>query len=187
MILFNNKGQSDTVFEVLIAVILLGFVLTAGGFAMNSLSNTKCSKEIDLSLLDLKRNIEEGANSPLISTKFTIYTPNCFGTNYKISLQRSDDLRLCTSYCPGSTSNCFLLRYENDKDKASQVRYNCVNISPAIILDNSDNSPPSGEYNLILPKSNNSIDMNNGTYLIKNNTFANESGAPKIYFYKVAR
>jgi hypothetical protein len=184
MILFNNKGQSDTVFEVLIAVILLGFVLTAGGFAMNSLSNTKCSKEIDLSLLDLKRNIEEGANSPLISTKFTIYTPNCFGTNYKISLQRSDDLRLCTSYCPGSTSNCFLLRYENDKDKASQVRYNCVNISPAIILSG-DGEELDG-YNIINP-SQNSIDMNNGTYLIKNNTFANESGAPKIYFYKVAR
>lgn len=185
MILFNNKGQSDTVFEVLIAVILLGFVLTAGGFAMNSLSNTKCSKEIDLSLLDLKRNIEEGANSPLISTKFTIYTPNCFGTNYKIKLIKSDDLRLCTSYCPGSTSSCFLLRYENDKDKASQVRYNCVNISPAINFTASAQEGIDG-YSLVAPALN-SIDMNNGTYLIKNNTFANDYGTPQIYFYKVIR
>lgn len=181
MILFNNKGQSDTVFEVLIAVILLGFVLTAGGFAMNSLSNTKCSKEIDLSLLNLKRSIEDGANSPLISTKFNVRIPNCFGTMYSVKLVKNTDEK-CTSYCPGSTSECYLLIYENPKDKASQVRYNCVNISPAIIIKSGSDGVEG--YDSVSINTPSSVDMNNGSYLIKNNTFANVSSIPEIYFYK---
>ncbi len=184
MILFNNKGQSDTVFEVLISVILLGFVLTAGAFAMTSLSNTKCSKTIDLSLLELKRYIEDGANSPLISTKFSVQTPNCFGTDYNILLMKVSDPRLCSSYCPGSSSNCYLLRYTNNKDKASQTRFNCVNISPSINIGTSSEAP---EGYSIVPTIESDLELKNGMYIIKNNTFGSASGTPKIYFYKVNR
>jgi len=132
----NSKGQADTVFEVLIAVILLGFVLVAGSFAMSSLSNTKCSKSIDISLSSLKQTIEKASSSTLLSTDFLFDMPYCFGNNFTIELQKPANSSLCSSVCPGSFGKCFILRYENEKDKVSPVRNVCVQISPVIALNN---------------------------------------------------
>ena len=133
----NRKGQADVVFEVLIAVILLGFVLFTGTMAMSSLSNTKCSKSIDISLGDLRLTLEKAAASTLLSTEYLFNMPYCFGGDFNVALQKQTNAALCSAYCPGSSGQCYLLKYDNRKDKVNQVRYTCVQIS-SIVEVNTD-------------------------------------------------
>lgn len=177
----NAKGQADTVFEVLIAVILLGFVLFAGTLAMSSLSNTKCSKSIDIAMSDLKQTIEKSASSTLISTEFLFNMPFCFGNELTLTLQNQANAALCSSYCPGSSGKCYLLRYDNKKDKVSQVRYTCVQISPVIRINEQSDSPcepPSSEYVI------SGSDFTNGRYIISSKTLATSNAYPGLCIFK---
>ena len=136
-ILTDYKGQAETVFEVLIAVILLSFVLVVGSYAMSSLSDTKCSKQIDISLAEFSRTIEETASSSLASKFYLFDLPNCFGPSATTTLYEHENPQLCASRCPGSMGRCYLLRYDNEKDPISPTRYQCVNISPLTIMNDS--------------------------------------------------
>lgn len=173
---FNNKGQADTVFEVLIAVILLGFVLTMGIYAMNTLSNNKCSKTIDLKLNELVSNIEISASGTLVSKDFFFRMDNCFGTQYSVQMQKQSG-GMCSSYCLGSTDSCYLLKYENPKDKVSQVRFSCINISPSLQINPTSCGETIGN--------NNNVDFNNGEYNITNSAFSTGSTLPYICIKKV--
>ena len=93
----DKKGQADTVFEVLIAVILLGFVLVAGTLAMSSLSNTKCSKSIDLAMSGIKLTIEKASASTLISTDFLLDVPYCFGSSFIVAFGKMQNNSICSN------------------------------------------------------------------------------------------
>jgi len=134
MFKLNQKGQADTVFEVLIAVILMSFVLLIGSFAMQSLSKTKCTKEINSSINEFSRTISLIATNPLSSKTYLFDMPVCFGPNYQIVLEKKSG-PICQSYCTGTTNQCWLLHYYNPKDKVSPVRYKCVNIAPSTTIN----------------------------------------------------
>lgn len=157
--LFNSKGQAEAVFEVLIAVILLSFVLVIGSISMNTISNNKCSKEIDISLKDFVLNIERVSSSSLASKSYLFGLPNCFGPDADVKIISESDSALCSSYCPGSTGGCYLMQYDNNKDKVNPRRYNCLNISPITVLNDNgicnqgnlalvDSSQGNGAYSL---------------------------------------
>jgi uncharacterized protein (UPF0333 family) len=123
-----RKGQADIVFQVLVAVILMSMVLAAGSYSMQTLSNTKCSKQIDAAMSNLGRELEKTASSSLSSTYFNFEMPTCFGVKYKISVIRETSA-ICKAKCPGVQQDCFLLKYNNDDDEVNKFRYQCVNIS----------------------------------------------------------
>ncbi len=162
-----QKGQADAVFEVLIAAVLLGFVLLIGSYAMSSLSNTKCSKSIDLAMNDLKQVLEKGASSTLVTTQYNLDFPYCFGNQFSLNLLKKESSPLCTNYCPGSGGTCYLLVYNNQKDKSNQVRYSCVQISPVVSINSACQSSLQDGLDLI-PSGPDGTSMQNGKYLIKN-------------------
>jgi len=177
------KGQADTVFEVLIAVILLGFVLVAATFAMSSLSNTKCSKSIDISLQDLSRSLEKASTNILLTTDFVFKLSYCFGSDANVTLERYASSVICTTYCPGSNGTCYLLKYYNQKDKVNPVRYKCVDISPSIEINGSCSDTPEG-YD-VLQGENSSFRFPNGRYKFTSRNFnATTSSSPVLCIYK---
>lgn len=181
----DKKGQSDVVFEVLIAVILLGFVLVAGTLAMSSLSNTKCSKSIDISLSSLKQNIEKASTNTLLSTEFLLDVPYCFGSDVNLEFKKELPT-ICSIYCPGVSGACYMLKYQNSKDKVSPVRFICLQVSPVIVLNAEEqcvNSPT--DFDLWTKKGNNSngIKMENGRYIISSSS-ALSNNDPTLCIYK---
>ncbi len=175
----QERGQADAVFEVLIAAVLLGFVLLVGSYAMSSLSNTKCSKSIDLAMSDLRQVLEKGASSTLVQTQYNLDFPYCFGNQYELNLLKKTSSPQCTNYCPGSGGSCYLLFYKNEKDKSNQVRYSCVQISPVVSINNSCPNPPEADF-LLVQKNIDETPMQNGKYIIKN--VGTES--PNLCIYK---
>jgi len=195
---FSQKGQADTVFEVLIAVILLGFVLVAGAFAMSSLSNTKCSKSIDLALSGLKQTIEKASTTTLISTDFLLDVPYCFGSNFVVAFGKLSDNAICSNYCPGSSGSCYLLKYMNNKDKVNPVRYLCVQISPVMSVNDSQSCNYSNsDYTIAELTSNytigntnislglgNAVLFKNGRYKIGSTNISSNTQSPTLCIYK---
>jgi len=165
MFSFNKRGQAETVFEVLIAVILLSFVMLVGTIAMTSLSNTKCSKEIDIALSDLVSTSEKTASSALSSRFYFFDLPRCFGPDAEVRLEKREEQDICSYYCPGSLGTCYLLKYNNNKDKISQTRYRCMNISPLTIIN-----PPTfcdNIANYVMVTESESATISRGQILIK--------------------
>ena len=175
----NSKGQSDIVFEVLVAVILMSFVLTAGAYAMNSLSTTKCSKQIDASLSDLTRSIETALSSAITQESFLFSIPSCFSNKHKVSILKTEG-DICLHYCPGVTNKCVLLKYEDNKDKVQTIRYKCINISYVTLINPNSCGQKIGEYSLYKDQ-NNEIDR--GKYLFTSNSFK----TPILCIYKRGR
>jgi len=193
----DKKGQADTVFEVLIAVILLGFVLVAGTLAMSSLSNTKCSKSIDLAMSGIKLTIEKASASTLISTDFLLDVPYCFGSSFIVAFGKMQNNSICSNYCPGSSGSCYLLKYINEKDKINPIRYSCVQISPIIVLNQSEGCNFGSEYtvpNTPVYKTNDkdwnvglgdkSLWLKNGRYKIGNTSISSSNQAPTLCISK---
>ena len=179
----NSRGQADTVFEVLITVILLSFVLLVGSYAMTSLSDSKCNKEIDIALSDLSRTLAKVSSSALGSQYYNFNMPNCFRPQIKVSVIKSYDNFICSHYCPGSLGSCFMLKYENDKDKVGPVRYRCINISSLTIINDSSvcTSMENGdEFYEQIGLENNSSDLNAGRYFFSSQSLSK----PVLCIYK---
>ena len=178
MFIKDKKAQADAVFEVLIAVILMSFVFLVGSFSMQSLAKTKCSKEINIALSDLARNISLVATNPLASKQYFFNMPNCFGPNYNVKIIESQG-SLCASYCSGASNKCFLLQYDNNKDKVSPIRYKCINISPMTMLNPLVYCSTLQNGFEIIQKDN-SISLKKGKYLITSNSL----NMPILCIYK---
>jgi hypothetical protein len=121
------------------------FVFVIGGYAMTSLNQTKCSKEIDLSMTQLASSIEKAGALSIGSYSYTFAPSSCFSNNEtKYTLEKEGPV-LCSSYCPGSDI-CYLLKYNNPKDPVSTVRYKCVNVSRYVDFNPGTCMMPPADY-----------------------------------------
>ncbi len=174
MILKNSKGQESIVFEVLIAVILMTFVFIIGGYAMTSLNQTKCSKEVDSTMSQLAVAIEKAGSVSIGSYYYTFSESSCFRDNNTTYILKEETSALCSSYCPGSTQ-CYLLKYNNSSDPVSTVRYKCVNISRYVTFNGgSCTNPPDAGYET-LP----GLTFSSGNYIFESYSLGN----PEICIY----
>lgn len=119
-----NKGQVSAPFEVLVAVILMGFVILAGSFALTNLSQNVCigDKRADLSnFKEALRDVVLG--SDLVIRNFNFQTKACFNERFEsIQLNTYSDPSRCAAYCGGGTT-CMLLEYiYDDTDKSIRMQ-----------------------------------------------------------------
>jgi uncharacterized protein (UPF0333 family) len=127
--LYNKqKAQVSAPFELLVAIIVMGFVILSGTYALNNLSENTClgNKRQDFSeLISALRDVVLG--SDLTYRNITFSTKACFNTNYeKIQLNTYDDAGKCGTYCGGG-NNCLLLEYiyikNPDYDEDGSLNY----------------------------------------------------------------
>jgi uncharacterized protein (UPF0333 family) len=118
-----GKGQVSAPFEILVAVIVMGFVILAGTYALQNLSENTClgdkRKEMG-ELVSAMRDVVLG--SDLTFRNITFQTKACFNSKAEsVQLNTYNEQSKCTAYC-GSGVSCVLLEYiYNDTEKG--VRY----------------------------------------------------------------
>jgi type II secretory pathway pseudopilin PulG len=120
----NKRGQVSAPFEVLVAVVLMGFVIVAGSFALSNLSQNVCigNKRSDLSnFKEALRDVVLG--SDLVIRNINFQTKACFNERHEtIQLNTYSDPSRCTAYCGGGTT-CMLLEYiYEDLDKSIRMQ-----------------------------------------------------------------
>jgi type II secretory pathway pseudopilin PulG len=154
----NLKGQEAAVFELLIAVILMGFVIIVGMSALDSLNKQKAEGELSQNLNELKHAIEiasAGRNQQEIVISF----PNTFPSNKSVlRLINSDKKFECTNICKEQRTHCMFLDFKlydsvvfDYLSPPTYVMYSkriCLDINPFTDFTGSSDDKRSG-FNLI--------------------------------------
>ena len=121
----NQKGQEAAPFELLIAVILMGFVIVIGTFAAMELEKQKGEQEINQKLEDFKEALES------VSKGKGQYSVNLvlprYGTDQTLKMKQLSDPFRCSIYCGGSRAVCTIIEFNATGVKSMNK---CINISP---------------------------------------------------------
>ncbi len=128
----KNKAQESAIFELLVAVVIMGFVIVIGLNAMDTITKEQCKTKTEASLDALKTKIEAVVNSRSPQS-FTFRTSGCVSSkNEVIKLIDMDNPELCASYCETNKPVCSLLVYTDQSPKQRiPTIIKCVNINPA--------------------------------------------------------
>lgn len=119
----NNKGQASAPFEVLVAIILMGFVILAGTWALSNLSENTCLGNKRQKMGELKEGIKEVVlgYTELTYKLINFQVTPCFNQKYEyITLKTYADTTRCNAYCGGG-STCTLLEYVYDDGKTRRL------------------------------------------------------------------
>jgi hypothetical protein len=131
----SSKAQASAPFEVLVAVILMGFVIMAGTWALINLNQSVCVGNKRQSMSEMKGIIEDiimGSDLAVKNVKFDIQP--CFNEKFEaITLKTYTNETLCTSYC-NAGETCTLMEYVYDDDKTTKrpIAPMCLNLPTAI-------------------------------------------------------
>ena len=127
LISLNKRGQESAPFELLVAVIIMGFVIFVGMNAMEMMRVEQCHGKIDQKLEEFKTRLQITVNSKSPqSINFTL--PTCFSSKTEeITIDTMDDAKACASYCQSVKQSCNLLFYSNAEFSIRK----CLDISPS--------------------------------------------------------
>jgi hypothetical protein len=178
----NSKGQESAPFELLIAVIIMGFVIFAGMQAMRQLWLQKCFGTTDAKLEELKTLVETSVSQKSPRT-INFRLSGCFNEGDEtIEITDRDEPGICADYCGSPKPLCSLLEYSNS-GTSSFTMIKCLEIPP-------DTFFPSQKYSggRCTPRDDSLLidleeDMPQGDYLFVNETLATDT-FPTICAYK---
>ncbi len=160
----GRKGQESAPFELLVAIIVMGFVLIVGYKAIEVFQEERCKGEIESALQDLKSHIQITTRDGF-PTRFKFSIPSGCFEDAEVQLKAHSDKRLCSTLCGEGGDSCVALEYYSQ----GYARKVCVNIplvtnfkgqsSPGECTDRSADDPkyvlhdffegiPAGSYEL---------------------------------------
>jgi len=173
----NRSGQEEAPFELLVAVILMGFVLFVGQQAIGVLAKQQCEQNISGAMNQLRQQIETVAKTQ--STRTASFSPDCLNEGkQKIQLRAQTDPFICGSVCSGSRNTCVILQFLGQDLRVDSL---CVNIP---ITTRFDSCSPRGGYGNLDFYSIESIPK--GNYLIES-AFDLTSEIPRVCAYRKER
>jgi len=177
--MLNKRGQEGAPFELLVAVIVMGFVIFIGLQAMKMLNDQRCYNETDQKVETLKTLLEtvvtEGSAQNIRFSMADCYNEN----DMSIRIKDYSEPALCASYCGSARNLCTLLQLYHGGDPSFSIR-KCLNISPDTVFPyNVGTCPEKPEYELVDFRD----QIVQGTYLLTNQTSAT-STYPTVCAYR---
>jgi len=125
----NQRGQEAAPFELLVAVIIMGFVLFVGLQAMDQLNREKCYNEINAKLEEMKTKLETVVTerSP---QQINFNLSSCFNPRDEtIKIKDYSSPALCAEWCGATRNLCTLMEYYYSGEAGFSYR-KCLDISP---------------------------------------------------------
>ncbi len=138
----EKRGQMSAPFELLVAVIIMGFVIIVGSQMLTAANNEVCVNNIDKELSEFKSFLEDTSTFKT-SNKFRFDNPNdCFNEkNAVIKIEKViDNPKLCSAICGRADSTCHVFNFIISK--SGIVKQKCLNLSQftTFIRDGCDTS-----------------------------------------------
>lgn len=135
----NARGQESAPFELLVAVVLMGFVLVAGLNAMNALRQQQCESKVNFALEEFKtalQNVATGRGTANVRVAFEECGSGSEETEC-LKLVEVTEPVICNAKCSGSRSICTLLSYFSQSGPATISQSKCIDISSSTIFPSS--------------------------------------------------
>ncbi len=177
--LLGQTGQESAPFELLVAVIIMGFVIFVGLQAMDQLNQQKCYNEINAKLEEMKTKLETVVTerSP---QQINFMLSTCFNQEDEtIRIKDYSEPALCAEYCGAARRLCTMLQYYYSGTGGFSIR-KCLNISPDTVFpDRVATCPAKEQHELIDYRE----EVEQGYYLLINKTSVT-STYPTICAYR---
>ena len=126
--MLNRKAQESAPFELLVAVIIMGFVIFIGTKVMNDVQCEKCKNETVAKLTEMATTLGQMGEIGSVKT-IDFFLSGCFNQESEmIWVDDEDEEGICAAYhCGAEKRLCTLLKYSSD-GCGSFSFIKCVNI-----------------------------------------------------------
>ncbi len=169
--MLNKRGQEAAPFELLIAVIIMGFVIIIGAQAMLYLQDQKCKGDTDRQLQDLKlafEGVKQAGRVKHINFRLSgCYQPE----EEQVWIEDESGLDRCIQLGCGDKRLCPLLKYQN-KEFSRAV---CLEIKPSTVFPSEPTEKCPKRENMHLVDFENKEGKKHGNYMLQNNSEAGEA------------
>ncbi len=182
--MFSGRGQESAPFELLIAMVLMGFVILVGFNALDRLNTEICKGNITSDMEQIRTAIETVVKNKSQS-QASFELPNCFKEDEsKLRILDSEDPAYCSAYCGGGVQACKVLVFNSP----SFTDLKCLHVTQATTFPKAEPCDPSvlgagSEYD-IADWSDQEFGIQPGAYTLKAQ-FNVYSYAPEICVYKI--
>lgn len=160
----NDKGQEGAPFEVLVSVVIMGFVIIVALQAMNTVTTEQCKAQIRAEGSLLKTKVHDVVAGK--SVTFTFDPPTCFGQKDEtIQLRTIENEALCSAICGITKKSCIVFYYRAGADTGEEfmdqqclqnasINTSFLSQGPCALRDGFDlvdfkNAIPRGSYTLV--------------------------------------
>ncbi len=133
--MINLKGQESAPFELLIAVIVMGFVISVGIIAIDKLRCEKCFGETTAKLEEMKTTLEITVNQQSPQT-INFYAGDCINRpEESVMIKDYADPQFCAALCHSPKPLCTVLKYDSTASGCGAFSLaKCINISPDTVF-----------------------------------------------------
>ncbi len=166
----RERGQVNSPFELLVAMIIMSFVVIIGAQMIAATNRQVCSANVDRAMTDFKLRLEETI-SDRTSNRFTFnpVTNNCYNeSSSSMRIENIRDSRACSNVCGRAVNSCFVMIFGSDDIGVSKSK--CLNIPVYTSFVSGDSScPRSGdlaEYFSIDVMSS-GVNLRSGNYVLR--------------------
>lgn len=175
----NQKAQSSAPFEVLVAVVIMGFVLFMALQAFTFLQEQQCKAQIHEQIVQLKSAVQETLKGQ--SNKLVFQPPRCTKGEKEMRMVVRSNRAICRAICGTEDDQCLVFSYQSENFSDML----CFEETPTYTnFLTSDCGSLGADYQLkdflnpeLLPGEPQIIPR--GTYILQNKTGSGE-GIPKI-------
>jgi hypothetical protein len=169
---FCEKAQANSPFELLVAIIIMGFVIIIGAQMIASTNDQVCLAGVEKAMDTFKLKLEDTA-SFRTSNQFDFRPVNnsCYNENksvMKIEVIKGDSRR-CGIICDRAIDSCFVMTF-NSPDIAGGFKQKCLNLPVyTSFVSDSSSCPSTGNLHGFLPIDPTSNDiLLSGVYVLRN-------------------
>ncbi len=147
--MFSSKGQESAPFELLIAMVLMGFVIIIGFNALDKLNFEICKGNMNQDMEQIRTAIETVVKNKS-KTNVAYSLPGCFKEDEsKLRILDSEEEAYCSAYCGGGVQSCKVISFYNPLFSETK----CLRVSQATTFPNEAPCNPgvfgsAGEYEI---------------------------------------
>lgn len=180
----NNRAQSSSPFELLVAVTIMIFVILIGTQAMAKLDEAKCQHELEKNMQNFKFALEKIVD-PGTPAQLSFNPPSCYkGEKITLVQHTGASEHLCSMLCEEPRSECVTLEYVSEGGPGIRM---CVKIPITTYFEQADNC--ADPTDLALGYSIKTIDyddpISKGIYFFRNKTMLGEAFQRLCVYRKV--
>lgn len=190
--MLSQKAQEAAPFQLLVVIVLLGFVMIMGLFVLTRSNDQQCAEQAKKLLERTRQDLESLIKQDELK-RMTIDVPQCGEGKKELSIRLEQDRKICSLYCIGANERCVLLVFSSEElSQATCLRIPpttqfrdivvCENEKPDLIKEQRFVAVPIGFARTVNGETINALEA--GEYFFTQKT-SFETGSPQVCAYKL--
>ncbi len=125
----NEKAQAAAPFELLVAVVIMGFVMVVGYVVLEDVNTQVCLNSVDREMTEFKLAVEDSV-ARMSSAPLTFRPEgSCFSSKKSLLQIYNEETRsVCAAVCGFATDECYIMKFSSNLPGSTKRK--CLNLPP---------------------------------------------------------